>query len=45
MLLTEHNIFYYQDLMKNIRNAIEQQNFIEFAKEFLNNQEIDKLNN
>jgi len=45
MLLTEHNIFYYQDLMKNIRNAIEQQRFNEFAKEFLNNHEINSLNN
>jgi len=34
MLLTEHNIFYYQDLMKQIRNAIESQNFEELAKQF-----------
>ncbi len=27
MLLTEHNIFYYQDLMQDIRDAIEQKNF------------------
>ena len=34
MLLTEHNIFYYQDLMKDIRNAIENKKFEEFAKNF-----------
>lgn len=34
MLLTKHNLFYYQDLMRDIRQAIEQQNFTEFAKQF-----------
>jgi queuine tRNA-ribosyltransferase len=34
MLLSEHNTFYYQDLMKDIRHAIEQKNFDEFAKNF-----------
>lgn len=34
MLLSEHNIFYYQDLMKDIRRAIEEKNFDEFAKSF-----------
>jgi queuine tRNA-ribosyltransferase len=34
MLLTEHNIFYYQDLMKDIRNAIENGKFGEFAAGF-----------
>ncbi|MCE3254975.1 MAG: queuine tRNA-ribosyltransferase [Rickettsiaceae bacterium] len=29
MLLTEHNIFYYQNLMKEIRQAIEEGNFAE----------------
>ncbi len=37
MLLTEHNIFYYQDLMKDIRNAIEGGNFAEFARGFFDN--------
>lgn len=34
MLLTEHNIFYYQDLMRDIRSAIEEKRFAEFAREF-----------
>jgi queuine tRNA-ribosyltransferase len=34
MLLTEHNIFYYQDLMKDIRKAIEDGKFTEFAENF-----------
>jgi len=34
MLLTEHNIFYYQDLMRDIRAAIEEGRFTEFAQEF-----------
>jgi queuine tRNA-ribosyltransferase len=34
MLLSEHNIFYYQDLMKEIRHAIEQKTFTEFAQNF-----------
>ena len=34
MLLSEHNIFYYQDLMRDIRNAIEENRFEEFAREF-----------
>ena len=40
MLLSEHNIFYYQDLMKEIRQKIEENNFSEFARNFLekNNQ-------
>lgn len=35
MLLSEHNIFYYQDLMKEIRSKIEEGKFVEFAKNFL----------
>ena len=35
MLLTEHNIFYYQDLMKEIREAIENNNFENFTKNFV----------
>ncbi len=34
MLLSEHNIFYYQDLMRDIRGAIEENRFEEFAREF-----------
>jgi queuine tRNA-ribosyltransferase len=34
MLLSEHNIFYYQDLMRDIRSAIEAGNFAEFAAAF-----------
>lgn len=34
MLLSEHNIFYYQDLMKDIREAIEQKKFEEFQVAF-----------
>lgn len=35
MLLSEHNIFYYQDLMKDIRTAIEEKRFEEFASTYL----------
>ncbi len=35
MLLSEHNIFYYQDLMKDIREAIENKNFDDFHKNFI----------
>ena len=34
MLLSEHNIFYYQDLMRDIRTAIEEKTFTKFAKSF-----------
>lgn len=34
MLLSEHNIFHYQDLMKEIRKNIEEKNFTNFAKTF-----------
>jgi len=34
MLLTGHNITYYQDLMKDIREAIENEKFEEFVKSF-----------
>ncbi len=37
MLLSEHNIFYYQDLMKEIRLRIEDGSFAEFAIRFLGN--------
>lgn len=35
MLLTEHNITYYQDLMRNIRRAIQQHEFKAFAQQFM----------
>ena len=34
MLMTEHNITYYQDLMKGIRKAIEEGRFKEFAETY-----------
>ena len=35
MLLTEHNIMYYQDLMRGIRKHIENKTFKEFSEEFM----------
>ena len=37
MLLTEHNLAFYQSLMKAMRDAIEQQRFAAFAAEFRRN--------
>ena len=34
MLMTEHNIHYYQDLMKDIRTAIENDEFDSFSNQF-----------
>jgi queuine tRNA-ribosyltransferase len=34
-LLTMHNLYFYQDLMRDIRTAIEQNRFQEFKKEFV----------
>jgi len=42
MLLSEHNIFYYQDLMKEIRAAIEDGIFTEFSKSFFSKDNIDE---
>ena len=36
-LLTQHNLWFYQDLMRDIRNAIEQGKFQEFKNEFIKN--------
>ncbi|MCL4123884.1 UNVERIFIED_CONTAM: hypothetical protein GTU68_056595 [Idotea baltica] len=36
-LNTIHNLYYYQKLMKDIRQAIEEERFDEFRKEFLEN--------
>ncbi|MDR1360921.1 MAG: tRNA guanosine(34) transglycosylase Tgt [Rickettsiales bacterium] len=33
-LLTQHNLYFYQDLMHEIRLAIERGNFLQFKKEF-----------
>ncbi len=45
MLLTEHNIFYYQDLMRDIRSAIEEKRYNEFAAGFFSNEEeLENLN-
>lgn len=35
MLLSEHNIFYYQDLMKDIRDKIDTGEFNKFAQDFI----------
>lgn len=35
MLLTQHNLWFYQDLMRDIRNAIEQGRFQKFKKDFI----------
>ena len=36
-LLTQHNLWFYQDLMRDIRSAIEQGKFAEFKNEFIKN--------
>ena len=36
-LLTQHNLWFYQDLMRDIRTAIEQGNFAQFKAEFIKN--------
>ena len=41
MLMTEHNIFYYQDLMREIRESIEQKKFDEFVQKFFNTAGVD----
>lgn len=41
MLLTEHNIMYYQDLMKGIRKAIEEMRFRKFAEDFIAGKEVE----
>ena len=46
MLLTWHNLQYYQDLMASMRGAIEDGVFAHFAKEFAEQQaagDIDPL--
>lgn len=41
MLLTEHNIMYYQDLMRGIRKAIEEMRYRKFVEEFMKNGAVD----
>ena len=36
-LLTQHNLLFYQDLMRDIRKSIEQGRFTEFKNEFIQN--------
>lgn len=36
-LLTQHNLWFYQDLMRNIRESIEQGRFAQFKSEFIKN--------
>ena len=43
MLLTWHNLKYYQDLMKKIREAILNQNFAEFEVKFHENLKLGDL--
>ena len=35
ILLTQHNLWFYQDLMRGIRESIEQGRFTEFKREFI----------
>jgi queuine tRNA-ribosyltransferase len=42
MLMSEHNIFYYQDLMKEIRKNIEEKNFANFAQNFFQKDKVDE---
>ncbi|MDR2077407.1 MAG: tRNA guanosine(34) transglycosylase Tgt [Rickettsiales bacterium] len=37
ILMTEHNIMYYQDLMRGIRKHIENKDYQKFAEEFIEN--------
>ena len=41
MLMTEHNIMYYQDLMRGIRKAIEEKRYRQFVEEFMRNRAIE----
>ena len=44
MLATYHNIYYYQSLMKDIRNAIKDNLFAKFLKDFYNKRNLDMPN-
>ena len=41
MLATYHNIYYYQSLMKDIRNSITNNIFAKFIKDFYNSRNLD----
>ena len=41
MLLTEHNIMYYQDLMRGIRKAIQEHRYRKFVEEFMKNGAVE----
>ena len=41
MLSTYHNIYYYQSLMKDIRNSIKNNLFAKFLKDFYNRRNLD----
>jgi len=41
-LATYHNIYFYGNLMKNIRNAINEDRFLEFKEEFKISQNVNK---
>jgi len=41
MLATYHNIYYYQSLMRDIRNAIKDNLFAKFLKDFYNKRNLD----
>ena len=43
MLITWHNLYYYQDLMERMRKAILSKNFEEFEVEFYNNLDLGDL--
>ncbi len=42
MLLTQHNIHFYQNLMRQIRTAIEQNRFEQFHNDFMNRYQHDR---
>ena len=44
MLATYHNIYYYQSLMRDIRNSIKDNLFAKFLKEFYNKRNLDMPN-
>ena len=41
ILATYHNIYYYQSLMRDIRNAINDNLFAKFLKDFYNRRNLD----
>ena len=40
MLASYHNIYYYHELMKQIRQSIDDDIFVNFAKDFYNNRNL-----